>query len=100
MNQQPTITLEKVVKGIYAYTWYPALYMLAKLEKEERYEECAVIKMAMDGLLVGHENDLTTKTDLDSLDECFDQVLKFSHNQSLIIDNMPEYIDKFEKLFS
>lgn len=54
----------------------------------------------MDGLLVGHENDLTTKTDLDSLDECFEHVLKYSHNQSALINNMPDYINKFEKLFS
>jgi len=48
---QPSITLEKVVKGIYSYGWYPALHTLAKLERKERYEECAIIMEALNGLL-------------------------------------------------
>lgn len=97
---QPTITLEKVVKGIYSYGWYPALHMLAKLERKERFEECAIIMEALNGLLVGREWEMTTKTDPESLDEAFNNVLKYSHNQSLTINNMPVYIKNFEKLFS
>lgn len=98
---QPTITLDKVVKGIYTYGWYPALHMLAKLEEKERFEECAIIKEAFDKLTVdGRQDQLTTKTDAFSLDECFDTVLKFSTNQDVLINNMPMYIKNFEKLFS
>lgn len=97
---QPTITLEKVVKGIYSYGWYPALHMLAKLERKERFEECAIIMEAFNGLLVGRPFEMTTKTDPISLDECFDSVLKHSDNQEVLIHNMPVYIKNFEKLFS
>lgn len=98
---QPTITLEKVVKGIYSYGWYPALHTLAKLERKERYEECALIKQVFDGLSVnGREIQLPTKTDPESLDECFDKVLKYSQNQEALMNEMPKRIKNFEKLFS
>lgn len=97
---QPSITLEKVVKGIYSYGWYPALHTLAKLERKERYEECAIIMEALNGLLVGREREMTTKTDPVSLDEAFDNVLKYSQNQDILIHNMPVYIKNFEKMFS
>lgn len=97
---QPSITLEKVVKGIYSYGWYPALHTLAKLERKERYEECAIIMEALNGLLVGREWEMTTKTDPISLDEAFDNVLKHSQNQDVLIHNMPVYIKNFEKMFS
>lgn len=99
MNQQKTVTLDEVVKGIYIYGWYPALHMLAKLERKERFEECAVIKQALDGLLNGREDELTTKTDPFSLDECFDKIIKSSKNQETLINNMPKCIKDFEKLF-
>ncbi len=97
---QPTITLEKVVKGIYSYGWYPALHMLAKLERKEKYEDCAVIMKAFDGILYGRESELSTKTDPISLDETFDKLIRESHNQEVLINNMPKYIKDFEKLFS
>lgn len=97
----PNITLEKVVKGIYDYGWYPALHTLAKLERKERFEECALIKQVLDGLSVtGREITLTTKTDPESLDECFDKVLKYSQNQDALMNEMPTRIKNFEKLFS
>ena len=97
MNQ-PTINIETVVKGIYSYGWYPALHLLAKLEKKERFEDCAVIKSALDGLLVGREFEMTTKTDEISLDECFEKVLRCSQNQDVLMNNMPDYIKNFEKI--
>jgi len=43
---------------------------------------------------------MTTKTNPVSLDEAFDNVLKYSQNQDVLIHNMPVYIKNFEKMFS
>lgn len=87
-----------VVNAVYTYGWYPALHLLAKLEKQEQFEKCAIIKKALDGLLVGRELEMTTKTDENSLQECFDKVIKNSIDQTIFINNIPKYITDFEKM--
>jgi hypothetical protein len=94
----PTINIETVVKGIYSYSWYPALHLLAKLEKKERFEDCAVIKNALDGLLHGRKNKLSTETDKESLDKTFEKIIHSSKSQEVLINNMQKYISDFEKL--
>ena len=98
MSQSKTIELNTVVQGIYSFGWYPALHLLAKLEKKEMFEDCAVIKKAFDGLLIGRENELSTRTDDESLEITFEKIIRSSKEQNVLIDNMPKYIKDFEKL--
>jgi len=81
MQNDNRLKLDTVVRGIHLYGWYPALHMMAKLERKEQFENCAVIKQAFDGLLVGREGELSTKTDPISLDETFDKLIRESRNQ-------------------
>lgn len=97
MSQQ-AINLDTVVRGIYTYSWHPALRLLAKLEQKERFEDCAVIKQALYGLLVGREFEMTTKTDNVSLLECFEKAINHSYNKELLADNMPKFVKDFEKM--
>jgi len=88
---------EKVVHAIYMYGCYPALYSLRELQDKEQYEDCKVIKEALDEILNGRNLGISTKVDDNSLDENYRSVLNEMSNKELLHNNMFFYIFDFQR---
>ncbi len=91
------MTTDKIKQGIYSYGVYPALILLRELQDLEKYEDCAILKSAIDEILQGREYGLTTKVDDKSLKSNYKKIVNSMNNVWLMKNNMPYYIDEFKK---
>lgn len=91
------MTLEKIKSGIYQWGFYPALYLLREEQEKENYENCKVIKQALDEVGKGREWYLSSQVDDNSMDEIYDKIMEGLKNPSNVDANMPYYIEEFKK---
>ena len=89
------ITLEKVKDGIYKYGYYPALMFLKEKQEQECFEDCKIIKEALDSVGEGRDWYLSTDLNKKTLDRTYNNIV---NGRDLINKNMPRYIEKFREL--
>jgi hypothetical protein len=82
------MTIEKIQYGIYKWGFYPALFLLREMQDNEMYEDCALMKQALDSVIIGREWYLNTKVDNDSLDDTYKKIMKGLHNHKEIIESI------------
>ena len=88
------ITVEKIKLGIYIWGFYPALLMLKDQEILENYENCAIIKQAMDSV---YGVDFDSSTRQSNINHVFDAISsKFDH-PNMYKDNLDIYIEGFKR---
>lgn len=85
------MTVEKIKSAIYKYGYYPALVFLKQEQDSEHYENCEIIKQALDEVGRG----LSSKVDEKSIMQTYSNILKTSSNPELIENNMAYYIESF-----
>lgn len=85
---------EVVIGAIYRWGIYPALVLLRTMQDDELYEECAVIKSAIDEVIAGREWLYDTSVDDCSLSVSYRKLFK---GRFVIQQNMPVYISDFKK---
>lgn len=91
------MTVEKIKDGIYRWGFYPALYLLREEQENENYQNCQVIKQALDEVGKGREWYLSSKVDDESMEETYDNIMQGLNKPELIDANMPYYIEEFRK---
>lgn len=92
------LTLEKVKKGIYEVGCYPALVFLRGQQDIENFNDCKIIKEALDDVINSREWYLSSKVDDRSLKETYDKILGSKEDSSNLESNMPYYIKKFRQM--
>lgn len=90
-----SMTLEKIEDGIYKWGFYPALFLLREAQDQERYEDCKLIKQALDKVGKGREWYVSSNVDDNSMKENYNNLTEGMSN--MIHHNMAYYIDDFRK---
>lgn len=91
------MTVERIKNGIYKWGVYPALFFLKELQDNEQYEQCAIVKEALDEIIKKHELYLNTKVDDDTLDDTYKKILQELNKSETTHNNMLYYIYEFRK---
>ena len=89
-----SLSVENIKICIYRWGIYPALIMLRELQNNEQYEQCAIIKKALDEVMNGRGWYVDTKTDDNSLNRTYQNI---TNGKTTIQTNMPYYISEFRK---
>lgn len=90
-------TVERVKRGIYTWGFYPALFMLRKEQENENYQNCQVIKQALDEVSEGIEWHISSRVDDESMEQTYDNIMRSLGKPELVDANMPHYIDYFRE---
>ena len=88
---------ERIKRAIYLWGYYPALFVLKEEQSKENYENCQVIKEALDEVSDGKDWGLTTKVDDVNMNRNYDNIIKELDNPEIIDANMPYYIEEFKE---
>lgn len=89
--------IERVKTGIYRWGIYPALFLLREMQDEERYEDCLIIKQAIENTIKGREWYLNTQIDDNGLRTTYKKIMQGHNKSNIIYNNMPRYIDEFRR---
>ena len=92
------LTVEKVKNGIYQVGYYPALVFLKEQQDLENYQECEIIKKALDQVGKGREWYLSSKVDGKSLESTYEKIMQSRKDPTNLDNNMPYYIEKFAEM--
>lgn len=92
------LTVEKVKNGIYQLGYYPALVYLKEQEELENFQECKIIKEALDQVGKGREWYLSSKVDNNSLKSTYKEIIHSREDPTNLKNNMPYYIEKFKDM--
>ena len=88
---------ERIKTGIYRWGIYPALFLLREMQDKELYEDCLIIKQAIDDIIQGREWYLNTQVDDNELKATYGKIMQGHSKSNIIHSNMPRYIDEFRR---
>jgi uncharacterized protein YaaR (DUF327 family) len=87
----------KIRRAIYSWGIFPALVILKEEQEKENYENCKVIKEALDDVIEFGDLHLNTKIDNISLKKTYEEIIKEFKKPEIIDGNIPYYIEEFRK---
>ena len=88
---------DKIKISIYTWGYYPALVLLREEQDNENYENCKLIKEALDEVCKGREWYLSSKVDNETLSEVYDNIANQMNKPEIIHNNMAHYVEEFKK---
>ena len=91
------MTTEQVKNGIYRFGFYPALIILKQEQEKENYQNCQLIKQALDEIGEGREWYLSSKVDDKSIKQTYDNIIQGLNRPEIIYENMSYYIEEFRE---
>jgi hypothetical protein len=89
------MNVDLLPQGLVDYGIAPALITLKKLQEEERFEECAVLKKHIDDHIKSLDESIAHKFTSSVDDEYIENLLQYAPQESL--PYIPIYVRKFEK---
>lgn len=98
MKQEDRI--KEIKKQIYACGLYPALLILKEQQDKENYENCVIMKRAIDDVAKGREWYLDSKVNGKSFDVNLKSIIDKMSNPIPYLKNMPLYLSKFRNALS